>query len=44
MKVLKISKEKETIVRINIGGKEIEQGKEFCYLRSMITTDAKCHR
>jgi len=43
-KVLKISKGKETIVRINIGGKEIEQGKEFCYLGSMITTDAKCHR
>src|SRR6218665_1601977 len=43
-KVLKISKGKETMVRINIGGKEIEQVKEFCYLRSVITTDAKCHR
>src|SRR6218665_2768210 len=39
-KVLKISKGKKTMVRINIGGKEIE----FCYLGSVITTDAKCHR
>jgi len=31
-KVLKIIKGKETYVRINIGGKEIEQVKEFCYL------------
>src|SRR6218665_2224573 len=43
-KVLKISKGKETMVKINIGGKEIEQVKEFCYLGSFITTDAKCHR
>src|SRR5688572_26428262 len=43
-KVLKISKGKETAVRIHIGGKQIEQVKEFCYLGSMITTDAKCHR
>jgi len=43
-KVLKISKGKDTIVRINIGGKEIEQVKEFCYPGSMIKTDAKCHR
>src|SRR6218665_462230 len=43
-KVLKISKGEETMVRINIGGKEIEQVKEFCYLGSVITTDAKCHR
>src|SRR6218665_2355129 len=35
-KVQKISKGKETIVRINIGGKEIEQVKEFCYLGSMM--------
>src|SRR6218665_792169 len=33
-----------TMVRINIGGKEIEQVMEFCYLGSVITTDAKCHR
>src|SRR6218665_1606882 len=34
-KVLKISKGKETMVRINIGGKEIEQVKECCYLGSV---------
>jgi len=28
------------IVRINIAGKEIEQVKEFCYLGSMIMTNA----
>src|SRR6218665_391932 len=32
------------MVRINIGGKVIEQVKEFCCLGSEITTDAKCHR
>ena len=32
------------MVRINIGGKEIEQVKEFCYLGSMIRTGAKCDR
>ena len=31
-KVLKISKGKETIVKIDIEGKEIEQVKKFCYL------------
>jgi len=36
VKVLKISKGKETIVRIKIGGKEIEQVKEFCNLGDMI--------
>src|SRR5678816_1970525 len=43
-KVLKIRKGKEAVVRIHIGGKPIEPVKEFCYLGSMITTDAKCHR
>ena len=38
------SKGKETIVRINIGGNEIEEAKGFCYLGSMIATDAKCQR
>jgi len=42
--LLEISKGKEIIVRINIGGEEIEQVKEFCYLVSMIMADAKCHR
>ena len=44
-KVMKISKkEEETTLNIQIEGKEIEQVKEFCYLGSSITTDAKCHR
>ena len=45
-KVMKISKREgsRTTVKIHIGGEEIEQVKEFCYLGSMITTDAKCHR
>jgi Reverse transcriptase (RNA-dependent DNA polymerase) len=43
-KVTKISKRKETTVRLNIGGEEMEQVKECCYLGSVITTDAKCHR
>ena len=34
-KVLNISKGKETIVRINIGGKGIAEVREFCYLRGM---------
>ena len=42
--MLKISKGKETLVRINNWGKEIEQVKEFCHLVSMIMTDGKCHR
>jgi len=40
-KVLKISKGTENTVRSNIGGKEIEQVKEFCYLGSMITPNAQ---
>jgi Reverse transcriptase (RNA-dependent DNA polymerase) len=43
-KVMRISKGKETAVRIQIEGKKTKQLKEFCYLGSMITTDAKCHR
>ena len=31
-KVLTIRKGDETVVRLQIGGKEIEQVKEFCYL------------
>ena len=43
-KELKISKGKENVVKIHIEVTEIEQVREFCYLGSMITTDAKCHR
>ena len=43
---MKISKREgsRSTVKIHIGGEKIEQVKEFCYLGSMITTDAKCHR
>lgn len=41
---MKISKEEETIVRINFDGKEAKQVKGFCYLGSMIMTDAKCQK
>jgi hypothetical protein len=43
-KVMKISKEKETTICIKISGEEIEQVKEFCYLGSLISSDAKCHK
>ena len=34
---------KERTVKISIAGKELEQVGKFCYLGSMITSDAKCH-
>jgi len=40
---MELSKGKDTAVRRHIGGKETEPIKEFCYLGSIITTDAKCH-
>ena len=43
-KVMKISKEKETTICIKINGEEIEQVTEFCYLGSVISSDAKCHK
>ena len=42
-KVMKISRKKKTTVRIIINGERIEQVEEFCYLGSVVTTDAKCH-
>ena len=42
-KIMRISKGKETTVKITIDGKELEQVGKFCYLGSMITNDAKCH-
>ena len=43
--VLKICKGKEKeVVKIHFGGGLTAQVKEFCYLWSMITTDAKSHR
>src|SRR6218665_4051611 len=43
---MKIGKEKgeETTMMIVIEGERIEEVKEFCYLGSMISNDAKCHR
>src|SRR6218665_341531 len=42
-KIMRISSGKERAVKINIDGKELEQVGKFCYLGSMITSDAKCH-
>ena len=43
-KTMRISRGEEEIeVKITINGEVIEQVKSFCYLGSMITTDAKCH-
>ena len=35
--------EEEIEVKITINGEEVEQVKSFCYLGSVITTDARCH-
>ena len=42
-KVMKISRKEKTTLRIIINGERIEQVEEFCYLGSVVTTDAKCH-
>src|ERR1043165_8327522 len=43
-KSMRISREEEEVTeRIKINGEEVEQVKSFCYLGSMITTDARCH-
>src|ERR1043165_8462810 len=36
--------EEEIEVKITINGEEVEQVKSFCYLGSVITTDARCHK
>ena len=45
-KVMKISRIKgeEKNMKITINGEEIEQVTEFCYLESLISSDAKCHK
>ena len=43
-KVMRISKGTESAMKIVVAGEVIEQVKEFCYLRSMISDDARCHR
>ena len=40
---MRISKGKEEIIKINIEGRELEQVSKFCYLGSIITSDAKSH-
>lgn len=42
---MRTSTEKETTVNVNIHvlGKELEYIGQFCYLGSMITSDANCH-
>ena len=42
-KVMKISRGGTETVRITLNGELIEQVKNFCYLGSTITEDAKCH-
>ena len=37
-------KGEEKNMKIAIDGEEIKQVTEFCYLRSLISDDAKCHR
>jgi len=46
MKVIKISmvEGEEKNMKITIDGEEIEQVTEFCYLGSLISDDAKCHK
>ena len=40
---MRISSEKERTVKTSIDGQELEKFGKFCYIGSMITTDAKCH-
>ena len=41
---MRISKGEQKTVKIFIDGEELEQVKEFAYLGSTITEDARCHR
>jgi len=43
-KVMKISKGTESAMKIVVAREIREQVKEFCYLGSMISDDARCHR
>ena len=43
MKLSRVEGEEEN-VKITIDGEEIEQVTEFCYLGSLISSDAKCHK
>src|SRR6218665_1902693 len=43
-KVMRVSKGSESSMKIVVAGEIIEQVKEFFYLGSMISDDARCHR
>src|SRR6218665_201403 len=44
-KVMRVRKGSESAMSFHlVAGKIIEQVKEFCYLRSMISNDVRCHR
>ena len=43
-KVMKISKKERTNVTLIINGERVDQVREFCYLGSLITEDARCHK
>src|SRR6218665_921721 len=43
-KVMRVSKGSESAMKIIVAGEIIEQVKEFCYLGSMISNYARCHR
>src|SRR6218665_1090003 len=43
MKIRRVEGEEKNM-KITIDGEEIEQVTEFCYLRSLVSSDAKCHK
>src|SRR6218665_1395891 len=43
-KVMKVSKVSESAMKIVVAGEIIQQVKEFCYVGSMISNDARFHR
>ena len=43
-KVMRVNKGSESAMKIVFAGEIIEQVKEFCYLGSMISDDARCQR
>src|SRR6218665_2526551 len=43
MKISRVEKEEKNM-KIKIDGEEIEQVTEFCFLGSLISSDAKCHK
>ena len=41
---MRVSKGSESTKKIVVSGEIIEQVKEFCYLGSILSDDARCHR